>query len=156
MACVHLVCGFLGVGKTTFSEELARRESAIRFSIDELYLRLFADGPTFDLDPRALERLLDVVNDLWPQLSQAGVAVVLDFGFWRKALRDEVRERARLVGAETHLHWLRCPDEVGVARCLARNGKAGAFLISEDGFWALRSRFEPPGPAESPHIVETG
>ena len=35
MATVHLVCGFLGVGKTTFSKALATG-STIRFSIDAL------------------------------------------------------------------------------------------------------------------------
>jgi hypothetical protein len=57
MTTVHLVCGFLGSGKTTFAEALAKREGAIRFSIDELYLRLFADGPTYDLNHGAHERL---------------------------------------------------------------------------------------------------
>jgi predicted kinase len=55
MATVHLICGFLGAGKTTFAKALAEQKSAIRFSIDELYLRLFADGPTYDVDAKALE-----------------------------------------------------------------------------------------------------
>ena len=52
MATVHLVCGFLGVGKTTFAVALASQLGAVRFSVDELYLKLFADGPTYELDQR--------------------------------------------------------------------------------------------------------
>lgn len=155
MATVHLVCGFLGTGKTTFAKELVVSSSAVRFSIDELYLRLFATGPTFELDAEAMNRLLATVNDLWPPIAAAGVDVVLDFGFWSLELREEARRSARSVGAETRLHWLQCPDEVAVARCLNRNGQPGAFLISEPGFWELKARFQPPSAGELPELVKS-
>lgn len=155
MATVHLVCGFLGVGKTTFSLRLAERRNAVRFSVDELYLRLFADGPTYDLDARALERLRGALDTLWPEVVAKGTDVVLDSGFWSRNLRDSVRERARAVGADTRLYWLRCPDEVALARCLARNGAAGAFLISEAGYWELKSKFERPGADELCELIDT-
>lgn len=154
MATVHLVCGFLGAGKTTFAKALAERCSAVRLSVDELYLRLFADGPTYELDVQALDRLLGVLNDMWPAMVTAGVDVVLDFGFWRRAARDETRAKAQSLGAEARLHWLRCPDDVAVARCLARNGQPGAFLISEQGFHELRARFEPPAADETAEVVD--
>src|SRR5262245_33302669 len=126
MATVHLVCGFLGAGKTTFARRLAHEQHAVRFSIDEIYLQLLADGPTYTLDQQALDRLLAALHLLWPEIVRAGADVVLDFGFWRRALRDEVRALARSVGAETRLHVLRCPDDVALARCLRRNGTSGA------------------------------
>ncbi len=154
-ATAHLVCGFLGAGKTTFAKALADRVSGVRFSVDELYLRLFSEGPTYDVDSGALTRLLDALNELWPQVARTGVDVVLDFGFWSSALRDEVRGIARATGVEPRLYWLQCPDEVAVARCLERNGAPGAFLISEPGFWELKARFEAP--ASEPHeVVSTG
>lgn len=152
---VHLVCGYLGAGKTTFSKALAERESAVVFSLDELYLRLFADGPTYELDMKAMERLRTAIDELWPQVVKAGASVVLDCGFWRRALRDQVRDLARMVGATTRLHWLRCADDVALARCLDRNGSAGAFLISAEGFAELKVHFEPPAAEESPEVVET-
>jgi predicted kinase len=153
MATVHLVCGFLGSGKTTFAKALASRQSALRFSCDELYLRLFTDGPTYELDSKSLERLLHVLNDLWPQIAGAGVSVVLDFGFWSRSLRDEVRERARAVGAKVQLYWLHCPDDVAMARCLERNGQADSFLISAEGFAELKHRFEAPGADEPCEVI---
>ncbi|MEP7049074.1 MAG: ATP-binding protein [Pseudomonadota bacterium] len=154
MATVHLVCGFLGSGKTTFAKALTAREAAIRFSVDEWYLRLFAEGPTYELDREAMTRLLAVLNDLWPELAQAGSNVVLDFGFWHRSLRDEVRDRARAVGASVRLHWLRCPDPLAIARCLARNGQPGSFLISEQGFHDLKPYFEAPARDEPHELVE--
>jgi predicted kinase len=155
MPTVHLVCGYLGAGKTTFSQALAERESAVRFSLDELYLSLFADGPTYELDVKAMERLRAMLDALWPQVVKAGASVVLDCGFWRRALRGQVRELARTVGATTRLHWLRCADDVALARCLERNGSTGAFLISPEGFAELKVHFEPPMADERPEVVDT-
>jgi predicted kinase len=149
MATAHLVHGFLGSGKTTFSKELAERTGALRLSVDEWYLRLFATEPTHDYDRQHGKRLLDLLNDFWPPLVARGVDVVLDFGFWRRSLRDEVRERAAALGVSTRLYRLDCPDEEALRRCLARNGTPGTFLISQDGFHALKSEFEPLGPDES-------
>jgi predicted kinase len=152
MASVHLICGFLGSGKTTFAKALAKA-GAVRFSVDELYLRLFADGPTYELDARAMERLLNTLHDLWPQVAQAGSDVVLDFGFWNRSLRDEVRARCRAVGATAQLYWLRCPDEVAIARCLERNGQPDSFLISEQGFNELKCRFDAPAADEPCEVI---
>jgi predicted kinase len=66
----------LGAGKTTFAAALARQLGAVRFSVDELYLKLFADGPTYELDQPSLDRLFLALEGLWPQVLQAGADVV--------------------------------------------------------------------------------
>lgn len=48
-----------------------------------------------------MKRLLVTLNDIWPQVAKAGIDVVLDFGFWRRALRDDIRQRAHSIGAVT-------------------------------------------------------
>ncbi len=155
MATAHLICGFIGAGKTTFSEMLATQQSAVRFSLDELYLQLFTDEPTRALDDRAMERLLRMLDSVWPSILVQGVDVVLDFGFWQRAFRDEVRERAGQVGAEVRLYWLRCPDDVALARCLGRNGSPGAFVITAQDFLELKAKFEPPTPDEIYEIIDS-
>ncbi len=155
MTTVHLICGFLGVGKTTFSRALEAQTSGVRFSSDELYLRLFANGPTHELNPDALARLVNALNELWPRVAAAGVDVILDFGFWHRSLRDEVRRLALSIEAESRLYWLQCPDEFALERCLRRNGTAGSFLVSAEGFFGMKSRFEPPGADECAEIVDT-
>jgi predicted kinase len=97
----------------------------------------------------------DALNDIWPQLAKAGLDVVLDCGFWQRTHRDEVRQRADSIGAATCLYWLRCPDEIALARCLQRNGAPGAFLFSAEGFHWLKTRFEPPDPSELGQVLDT-
>ncbi len=155
VATVHLICGFLGAGKTTFSQSLAEQRSAAKFSIDELYLQLFTDEPTRELNAKALDRLLLMLNGVWPQIVKAGVDVVLDFGFWRRAFRDNIRDRASLVGAETRLYWLQCPDDVALARCLQRNGSPGAFLITAQDYQELKAGFEPPASDEACETINS-
>lgn len=155
MARAHLVCGFLGVGKTTFAKRLAQQVGGVRFSVDELYLRLFATGPTYDLDRAALDRVFTVLDQLWPQVVRVGTDVVLDFGFWSRHLRDHVRSLAQAQGAQTQLHWLRCSDDTALARCLARNGAPDAFLISAQGFYELKPHFQPPDGDEPHELVDT-
>jgi hypothetical protein len=50
---------------------------------------------------------------------------------------------------------VRCPDESAIARCLARNGQPGCFLISEPGFRDLKARFFPTDRDEDHEIIET-
>lgn len=155
MATVHLVHGFLGAGKTTLARRLALEHAAIRLSVDEWYLKLHTDGPVYEWDPVRGARLLGALNEHWPLLCARGVDVVLDFGFWRRALRDEVRALAASVGAATRLYALRCPDDVARARCIARNGTPGAFLISPEGYDAIKASFEPLAADEAFELVDT-
>lgn len=155
VATVHLICGFLGAGKTTFSRSLAEQRPAVTFSVDELYLQLFTDEPTRELNAKAFDRLVLMLNGVWPQVVKAGVDVVLDFGFWRRAFRDDIRARATLVSAETRLYWLQCPDDVALARCLRRNGLPGAFLITAQDYRELKAGFEPPASDEAYETINS-
>lgn len=95
-----------------------------------------------------------VLDDLWPRLVFAGVDVVLDFGYRRRAERNRARGLAEEVGADALLHWVRTPDEVARDRCVARAG-ADSFVVDSDAFEALKMKFEPLGPDED-HVVYEG
>ncbi len=154
-ATVHLIHGYLCTGKTQFAKELEKRTGAIRLALDEWVIA--ASGENEHLDDQIYERVLGLVTDLWPRIAERGVDVVLDFGFWRRAERDEARAQAARVGAATILHSVRCPDDVARERCRRRNERLeqGQYRIDDNAFTMLRSKFEPLDPDEPHEAVET-
>jgi len=150
---VHLLHGYLCCGKTTFAKDLEERCGGVRLSLDEWLTRL--SGDVVHLDEELFERAYALITELWPRLVARGVEVVLDFGFWRRAHRDEARALAEGLGAVARLYWVRCPDEVARARCRERNLRlAGDYLIDDEAFDRLRERFEPLQPDENFELIE--
>ncbi len=78
-----------------------------------------------------------------------GADVVLDWGFWSRAERDDYRLRARALGARTEVRFLHATAAELRERLAARRGIAGAFRVSEDELISWSDAFEPPAPDES-------
>jgi predicted kinase len=145
VATAHLVHGFVGAGKTTFAKRLAAETGAIRLSMDEWYLRLYTDGePTEAQEPELLRRVAAMLDDLWPQLVERGLDVVLDFGFWSRESRDSARRRSAEAGGRAVVYLLECDDASTRRRIDQRNEDPGrSFHLSSESIDVLRSRFEP-------------
>jgi len=93
-----------------------------------------------------------------PKLVAAGVDVNLDFGFWRRADRDEARRVAEAAGGAVRLYSLECEDAVAIERCNARNlDPHASFFIDENAYHHLRDlrRFEPIAPDEAAERIDT-
>src|SRR5688572_10107136 len=104
-----VVCGLPGTGKTTVALELAETHGAVRFSADDWMDALGID--LWDQERRAaLEALQwDVARTLLAQ----GAPVVVEWGSWSRAERDELRTAARALGSAVHLVFLDAPvDEL--------------------------------------------
>jgi predicted kinase len=157
MATVHLVYGYLGAGKTTFARCLEDQTDAVRFSADEWYLRLFTDGATTaHLDPARWDRMMALLDELWPSLLTRGVDVVLDFGFWSRASRDRARALAKAADAVIRLYEVTCREDIARARCLDRNPQPGvSFEIGPAAFEDLKAKLEPLGEDEEHHTIDT-
>jgi predicted kinase len=157
MATAHLIHGYLGVGKSTFARQLESETGGIRLSPDDVMVTLFGHDPSVERFRESLHRVESLLDDLWPRILGAGVDVVLDFGFWRRHLRDAARTMAAEAGGDCKLYWVTCSDVVALARCLVRNGDLGdSIYIDENTFDLLKERFEPLGADESFELIETG
>ena len=110
MAILHLIHGFVGAGKTTFSRTLEAEISAIRFTLDEWIIKLYGHNPPEDKFTEYSERVSSLIWQLTRRFLNLGQDVILDFGFWTRASRDLAREFARSVNAEVKLYSICCSD----------------------------------------------
>ena len=141
-----LTCGLPGAGKTTLARQLAEERAAVRLTNDEW---LWALGST-PWDPVTQQRMERQLWLLTQDLLRLGLTVILDFGLWSKAERDELRDAARLLGVRVELHALDAPDDELWTRIDARNALPpwDSHPISRADLDEWRTLFEPPDEAE--------
>lgn len=116
---LFLLCGLPGAGKTTLARRLERERGALRLTPDEWMDQLGID--LFD-EPRrnAIESLQ------WEVAARAlalGINVILDWGFWSRAERDDFRRRAARLGADAEIAFLDVPLDQLLRRLEARNAE---------------------------------
>lgn len=155
IATLHLMVGLPCSGKTTLARQLEHKYSALRLTPDEWHTRLFGQ----DVDEKDhVDRHNAVESLLWnvaARLLVLGVDIILDFGFWVRSQRDDMRSRAAELGADFKIHFADASVEVLLERLAARNDNLpqGAFRIPDNKLkeWALI--FEPPFPNEFEYTI---
>ena len=156
-ATIHMLCGFIASGKTTFARRLEAERGGVLLSNDRAMVTLFGTDP--DL-PRAqfdaMRARIDRLNLGYAQrLLELGVDVVLDNGFWTRSERDAIRAFAAARGAGVRMYYIDCPAQKMRARAVARsqNPDNDAMLVTAETWDSLRARFEPPASDEVFEIV---
>ena len=151
MATVHLVCGPIAAGKTTYSRKLALELGAVRFSLDEWVVGLF--GKTLP-EPMNIEWWTEHCElcreRIWTTccaLLPLHVDVILDFGLPDRASRERYRGAAQALGAAARLHVVEAERALRRERNLRRNREQGetyALQVSEPMFDGAEPWWEPP------------
>jgi predicted kinase len=134
-----LICGLPGAGKTTLARSLAAALPAVRLCPDEWLADLGVD--LFDEPFR--ERLERRFRTLALELLAGGQSVVLEFGFWSRAERDELRLAARRLGVAVELRFLDVPFAELVRRVESRQ-EPGAVPLTRALMEGYRPLFQPP------------
>jgi predicted kinase len=143
-----LLHGFLGAGKTHLARRLEEEHRAVRFTHDEWMRRLYGDDPPAERFPDYAARVFGTMESMWTRCLDLGTNVVLDFGFWSVAERNQVRALVKAHGGEPLLYRVSCTDTVALDRIARRNGQPDSLTITPDTYWALLARFEPLGQDE--------
>lgn len=139
-----LLCGLPCAGKTTLAKRLEHEVPAVRLCPDEWISDLGVD--LFDEPFRA--RLEARFRRLAADLLRLGQDVVLEFGFWSRAERDELRDMARDLGVAVELRFLDVPFAELVRRLEIRNRTDGLVVITEEQMVGYARLFEAPDAAE--------
>jgi predicted kinase len=152
---VHLICGLVGAGKTTYADQLASEVSAVRFSLDEWMLRLYDlryDDPQYVLK---LDGCTSLIWDTARQVLGLGRDVVLDWNQWSRDRRRAWRRRAESAGFGVILHHVDVSLETAIRQAAARaaEGVASAHRLDEDAVRHSSTIFEPPSMDEDIEIV---
>ena len=155
MACIHLVEGPVGAGKSTFAAQLASGLEAPHLNLDAWFAALFsADRPAAGVMEWYVPRKWRCVEQLWAlarELARCGCDVVLELGLLTRADREAVYARAEAAGLPLVVHVLHADREVRRARVRQRNRDRGATFSMDvpDTIFDLASdRWEAPDAAE--------
>ena len=157
MAKVIMTCGRICSGKSTYAEKLRSELNAVILSVDELTLALFNNetGEKHDIYVERAERYLFEKS---VQLVQAGIDVILDWGFWTKAEREYAKEFYGSRNIEYEFHYIIIDDVLWKERIASRNelikaGKVSAYYVDEGLAMKFASIFEEPEEYEINKII---
>lgn len=137
-----VICGLPGSGKTTLARQLEQTHQAIRFNPDEWMATI-----GFDLyDGEARQRVEQLQWQLAQRLLELGCTVIIEWGTWQRRERDELRTRARELGAAVELRYLVEPVDVLWERVRDRGMEAayGSRPLTIDDLRAYETWIEPP------------
>ena len=150
MATLYMLMGLPGAGKTTIGKRLEQDCPALLLSPDVWMARVVGDG--YDADRRRAVQQLQL--ELADRVLRLGRDVVLEFGFFRRAERDEARTLASKAGAEAQLIFLDPPFEELVGRVEARNRDLppDTFSVTREHLELCATWLERPLPEEEASI----
>lgn len=152
MAKVIMTCGRICSGKSTYADQLRRKNSAAVLSVDEIMLALF-DGNIGDKHDEYVERTEKFLFDKSVKLIESGINVILDWGFWTKEERRFAREFYRSRNIECEFHYIDISDEEWKLRLENRNklvsaGRSNNYFVDDGLAKKFASIFELPDKEE--------
>jgi len=157
-ATLHLMCGKMGAGKSTFARSLAASSGAVLLSEDDLLRELYPGGVTDLASYVTLSgRIRRAMTPHVCALLRQGTSVVLDFPGNTLNQRAWFRELIEGSKAGHQLHHLDVPDETCRRQLRQRRGGSGRDPLQDDAtFDALLAHFVAPAPEEGFTVVVHG
>lgn len=142
MAAIYLICGFMGFGKTTYAKKLAQDLPAVRYTHDEIMLKLYGRTPD---DFSKKYKIVDTfIRQETSNCIKNGTNVILDYGFWSKTTRQEYYLWAKSLTPDVYFHALLCDIEKAKKRVLRRTKEnPDELFIDENFFNSCLLQYEP-------------
>ncbi len=150
-ATLYIIQGFLGAGKTTFSQKLAADTEAYHLNPDEWCMRLFTKEEYETNWEKCFSATLDILWQKTKEYLNQGADVIFDMGFWDRASRDYARQIAQNCSAVYKHYYLYVPDEIAKERISRRSGKIAAENLKR--FNEIKKFFIEPEEDENAIVI---
>jgi hypothetical protein len=135
-----LVCGLPGTGKTTVAERIAEKTRSRLLSTDVMRKEII-ERPGYT--EKEKEMVYGLVFGMAERMLRDSKNVVLDGTFYKKGLRDSVREIAEKTGSDFHLVEVVCGERI-IKERLGDRKKARSASDADFGVYKKIKRvFEP-------------
>lgn len=153
MAKIFLICGKICSGKTYYAKELKEKYNAVILSTDETTFDLTGNEQGDSYDSFAKKVNLYLMKKA-AEIVKAGANVILDWGFWTRADRENISDYLKENDAGFEWHYMDISDEQWNRNIQSRNkkimeGKDGSdFYVDEGLKEKVLSMFEIPSREE--------
>lgn len=125
MAEIIAVCGKICSGKTWYARRLAKERRAVILSTDEVTWDLFDNEQGEGYDALAL-RVNAYLRKKAGEIALCGCPVILDWGFWKKAQRQELTACYAALGLRVEWHYIDISDADWEQNLAERNARVAA------------------------------
>ena len=138
-----MLCGKPGSGKTTLAKSLKEKFGFIHFSADDFMLKLFGEIEDRNIFDEKLKATKDLIYQICDDVLVSN-NVVLDFGFWTKREREEVK--AKFKNHKVVIVYLKLDEDKIFSQIENRNNnlKENEYFMDLSTFKILSSKFEEP------------
>lgn len=144
---IYLLCGLPGSGKSTWSEKFVKENpNTVWYKLDREFFKKHKSsfyGQKFneyedEIKKEILEKAKQDIAD--------NKGVILDYGFWKKADREEYKKIVTDLGAEPKLLYFKQDNKILLERLLKRNEQdlVHEHKIDENMFSIFLTQFEEP------------
>ncbi|MBQ8687252.1 MAG: ATP-binding protein [Ruminococcus sp.] len=147
-----LICGKICSGKSFYTEKLRKEKNGVVLSCDEIVFALF-DGDLGGRHDEMTERIKQYFYRKSLEILNAGADVILEWGFWQRAWRTQVRAFYEKHGISSEFHYVDISDADWQRNISERNkrvaeGDGTAYYLDEGLMEKLQSLFEVPDRSE--------
>ena len=153
MANVTLIAGKICTGKSTLAEKMRKQKNAAVLSVDEITLAIFGQhiGEKHD---EVVENTMKFLLNKSLELIECNINVILDWGFWQKQEREEIRNFYASKNIETEFYYIDIPEDEWKKRIDKRNkaiqeNDLSAYFVDENLRIKFSNLFETPNEDEN-------
>ena len=160
MSKIIAICGKICCGKSYYAKQIKEKENAVVLSTDEATYDLI-DNEQGELYDVFAERVNKYLMKKAVEIVKAGCNVILDWGFWTKAKRQETTKYFNQFGIDVEWHYVdieqsRWKQLIEERNNKNKNGNGGSnFYVDEGLMEKLLSKFEEPTRDEINVRIET-